>query len=172
MEARELIYALGFIVTLALGIWNFVQGHFAARRASFINTVTAQRVLWLEQLRQDVSAFVGLTHTWTRTDEEEIQRRHELLTKVDQLRYLIPLRLNPGDALDHRVAELVKEIPELTDKSDRAQLYAALEELTKETQKMLKAEWEKVKAESKDGDIGEHANKAERANRVGSGLEP
>jgi hypothetical protein len=63
METKDLIYAFGIIVTLFLGAWNFIQGHRATRKASFINTVTAQRVLWIEQMRQDVSKFVGLTHT-------------------------------------------------------------------------------------------------------------
>ena len=52
-----------------------------------------------------------------------------------------------------RLLSWSKKFPDLTDQSKRDDLFVALEELTVTTQDMLKAEWEKVKAEAKDGDI-------------------
>ena len=153
MEPKDYIYAAGILVTLILGIWNFVQNYRASRKTSFINTVTSQRVLWLEQIRQDISKFVGLTHHWTRSGLEGTEHEKNILREIDQLRYVIRLRLNPDDDPDKKIAELVKKIPDLTDQSKRDDLFVALEELTVTTQDMLKAEWEKVKAEAKDGDI-------------------
>lgn len=157
MEGKDWLYGAGILVTFLLGMWNLVQGHRASQRASFINTVTAQRVLWLERVRQDISRFVGLTHSWTRTDEDDAKRRAELLSEIDQLRYLIRLRLNPRDVPDQKIMELVKLIPNLTDESDREELFEALERLNDAAQDMLKAEWEKVKEESKKGDL--HADR-------------
>ena len=63
------------------------------------------------------------------------------------------MRLNPDDTPDRKIAALLKEIPDLTHESKRPELLRALEKLTVESQQMIKDEWEKVKAESKDGDI-------------------
>ena len=81
----------------------------------------------------------------------------DILREIDQLRYVIRLRLNPDDAPDKKIAELVKLIPDLTDESNRNKPFQVLDELTKATQEMLKAEWEKVKTEAKDGDIKERS---------------
>ena len=155
MEPKDYIYAFGILVTLGLGIWNFVQGYYATRKASFINTVTAQRVLWIEQMRQDVSTFVGLTHTWAMSSLEGTPPEPEMLKEIDRLRHVIRLRLNPDDTPDRDIAKLVKRIPVLTHESQREELLESLEALTIATQEMLKVEWEKIKAESKDGDLKE-----------------
>ena len=68
---------------------------------------------------------------------------------------MIRLRLNPRDDPDIEIASLIKKIPDLTHESQREELLAALEELTVATQEMFKAEWDKVKKESKDGDLSE-----------------
>ena len=153
MEPKDYIYAVGILATAGLGIWNFFQSHRATRRASFINTVTSQRIKWLEQLRQDVSTFVGLTHSWSRIPDEDEPEKADFLKEIDKLRYLIRLRLNPDDEPDKKISQLVKKIPDLTHESKRDQLYDALEQLTAATQEMLKAEWEKVKSESENGNI-------------------
>lgn len=155
MEAKDYVYALGILATFALGIWNLIQGQRSARKASFINTVTSQRVLWLEQMRQDVAKFIGLTHTWAMSELEGTDAGQEMLQEIDRLRHVIRLRLNPKDSPDIEIASLIKKIPNLTHESQRDELREALEALTVATQKMLKDEWDKVKRESKDGDLGE-----------------
>jgi hypothetical protein len=155
MEPKDYFYAFGIVATFGLGVWNFIQGHRAARKASFINTVTSQRVLWIEQMRQDVSKFVGLTHTWAQSNLEGTDSELEVLKEIDRLRQVIRLRLNPDDTPDRKIAELVKKIPTLTHESRRNELMDALNRLTEATQEMLKGEWEKVKSESKDGDLSE-----------------
>ena len=77
------------------------------------------------------------------------------MKEIDRLRHVIRLRLNPDDTPDRKIAALVKRIPELTHESKREELLTVLESLTVATQEMLKDEWEKVKAESKDGDLKE-----------------
>lgn len=155
MEAKDYVYGAGIVVTLVLGVWNFVQGHRATRKASFINTVTAQRVKWLEKMRQDVAKFVGLTHHWAMASFEGTSTDSAVLQEIDRLKYVIRLRLNPDDTPDRKIAALIKRIPELTDQSQIHELLRELDNLTTITQEMLKAEWEKVKAESKDGDLKE-----------------
>lgn len=153
MEAKDWAYAAGILVTFVLGAWNFVHLRRAARKAGFVKTVTNQRVIWIEQLRQDMSRFIGLTHTWAMSEIEGTDGALEVLKEIDRLRYVIRLRLNPNDAPDRRIADLIKHVPDLTDASKHDELLQTLEVLTVATQEMLKVEWEKVKSESKDGDL-------------------
>lgn len=156
---KDTIYGISILLTFILGAWNFVQNWRAAKKTSFINTVTAQRVKWLELMRQDVASFVGLTHNWALSSEEVQGSKAEYLKEMDRLRYVIRLRLNPDDTPDRKIAALIKEIPDLTHESQRDKLKQKLEELTVATQEMLKDEWEKVKQESLEGDIKEKRGK-------------
>jgi hypothetical protein len=156
MDWKDFGLTAGVLVTLALGIWNAVQGYYATRKASFINIVTSQRVKWIEQLRQDISAFAGLTHSWCYSDLKG-KPQEEVLKEIDRLRHVIRLRLNPDGMHDRKITALMKHIPDLTDFSKRGELSVALEELTTTTQHLLKQEWEKVKDESKDGDLRENS---------------
>ncbi len=52
MEAKDYVLAAGVAVTLLLGIWNAIVNHRVSKRTTFINTVTSQRIKWIEQLRQ------------------------------------------------------------------------------------------------------------------------
>jgi hypothetical protein len=103
LEAKDIIYGLSILLTFALGVWNLVSNYRTSRRTSFINTVTAQRVKWIEQLRQDISVFSGLTH-------------------------LIRLRLNPSGTHDKEIEELLRRIPQLTHVAQRDELKQALEQ--------------------------------------------
>jgi hypothetical protein len=51
---------IGILVTLVLGVYNAVQNYRSSRRTTFINTVTSERVKWIEKLRQSISTFYGL----------------------------------------------------------------------------------------------------------------
>ncbi|MDR4499445.1 MAG: hypothetical protein MRK02_16230 [Candidatus Scalindua sp.] len=155
MESKDYIYLGGIIVTFGLGVWNFIQGHRTTRKASFINTVTSQRIKWIEQLRQDIAAFSGCTHTWHMSNLKGTEKEVEILKEIDRLRHLIRLRLNPDGVHDRKITSLINEIPKLTHISKRDELMTALDQLTIATQEMLKEEWEKVKAEAKDGDLKE-----------------
>lgn len=154
LEPKDYILGAGVIVTLVLGVWNAVANYRASRRTMFINTVTNQRIKWIEQLRQDISNFSGLTHTWCFSELEGKPQEYEVLKEIDRLHHVIRLRLNPAGEHDKKIERLIDEIPKLTHISKREDLLEALNELTSTTQLLLKEEWEKVKAESKHGDVG------------------
>lgn len=122
MDTKDVVYAIGIFLTFLLGVWNLVQSYRATRKTSFINTVTSQRVKWIEQLRQDVSSFSGLTHTWCFSDLEGKPQEHEVLKEIDRLRHVIRLRLNPEGTHDRKIEQLIAEIPNLTHISQRDQL--------------------------------------------------
>lgn len=155
MSDKEVIYALGIGVTLVLGIWNLWNNHKTTRKNNFINTVTNQRIQWIEQLRQNIASFLGLTHTWCESEIEGKPEEIEILKELDRLRHLIQLRLNADATIDRKIAALIKKIPDLTQSSQKPERKKAMEELSDLSQQLLKEEWEKVKKESKDGDLNE-----------------
>jgi len=140
---KDFLYSVGIFVTFSLGVWNV----FNNRRTTYINTITSERIKWLEQLRQDISRFVGLTHTWHMS---ELGPKSDVLKEIDKLRYLIRLRLNPDPKanLERDIEKLLKEIPELTDISRRDELLKALDTLTETSQLLFKNVWEKIKKEA------------------------
>lgn len=157
MEPKDYVLAAGVIVTLILGIWNAVVNHFINKRSTFVNTVTSQRIKWIEQLRQDIGAYCGLAYHWSDSDMEGRPGEGELLKELDRLRHVIRLRLNPRGEQDKIIESLVDEIPRYTDPRRQKELVNALERMTKATQALLKEEWDKVKRESEHGPLSERA---------------
>ncbi len=160
MESKDIAYIVGIAFTAIIGIWNLWANTQNNKKTSFINTVTSERVKWLEKLRGNISTFAGLTHTWTRNTLNTEEEKTELLKEIDKLRYLIRLQLNPKienkiPNVDKRIEELIAKIPNLTEDAQRTELDASLEQLVVDSQELLKNEWEKVKAEAKDGDLKE-----------------
>lgn len=158
METDDIVPALGIIVTGGVAAWNFIKNYQLSKKATFIDTVTSERVKWIEKLRNNISAFCGLTHTWTRSNDLDTDEEVRILEKIDNLRYLIRLQLNPkkdGGApnVDMDIERLIAEIPELTDPFHADALHKAIDDLMVAAQKLLKEEWDKVKAESKSGDL-------------------
>ncbi|MEK7384334.1 MAG: hypothetical protein AAB262_13750 [Elusimicrobiota bacterium] len=160
METKDYFYATGIIATAAIGIWNAVNQHKINKKTAFINTVTSERVKWLDKLRGNISGFCGLTHTWTRSEIQGTPEKIQILKEIDKLRYLIRLQLNPKSDdgkqnFDKQIEDLVAEIPNLTDVRDRDDLEAAIDKLIVASQSLLKEEWEKVKSEAKSGELSD-----------------
>jgi len=155
MDPKDYVLGAGILVTFILGIWNAVANWRSSRRTAFINTVTAERVKWLGTLRENISTFCGLTHTWRFSGLEGKPEEHETLLQIDKLRHLIRLQLNPDGVHDKSIEALVARIPQLTHMTQEPELKEALNELVEVSQKLLKDEWEKVKEESKRGDLKE-----------------
>jgi hypothetical protein len=157
MEPKDIVLAAGVVVTLLLGVWNAITNHRINRRTTFVNTVTSQRIKWIEQLRQDIGSFSGLVYHWSHSEMEGKDGEGEMLKELDRLRHVIRLRLNPEGELDQKIEALIAEIPHYTDPSRQPELLDALERLTKTTQALLKEEWDKVKLESEHGPLSSRA---------------
>jgi hypothetical protein len=153
MPDKETAYAIGLFLTFLLGVWNLCANYSSSKKTNFINTVTSQRIIWIEQLRQDIASFLGLTHTWCMSEIEGTSEENEILKELDRLRHVIRLRLNSDATHDRKIADLIKKIPDLTQPSQKEDRVKAMEELIDVSQKLLKEEWEKVKKESKNGDL-------------------
>lgn len=148
-------YGIGLTLTFVLGVWNAIYNYRNSKKTSFINTVTAERVKWLQSVRKNISSFCGLTYNWSVSNQEGTDTGNKQIQEIDKLRHLIQLQLNPDDDNDKKIVELLKTAITQTHPSQTEQLKSTLDDLIKATQRMLKDEWDKVKAESKKGDLKE-----------------
>ena len=151
MTNNEIVLACGVAVTLVLGIVNLIYNYRASRRAAFVNVVTAERIKWIAKVRENVSLLCALCDQWThfRTQDNsaELQRR------MMQLRNEIRLQLNPRDQEDQDIERILARIPSWTTAITPEESAVVQGQLVSATQAMLKREWDKVKDESKKGDL-------------------
>jgi hypothetical protein len=147
--AKDLFLQIGVAVTLILGLLNLYVGIRAAKRASFVNIVTSERIKWIGSLRATVSELCALCDRWMwhRTQESipDLQQR------IERAKTELRLMLNPRDAEDTAVEALLDQLPSW-EHALQADHYRSLQaQLVGATQAMLKREWDKVKAESIEG---------------------
>jgi hypothetical protein len=165
METKDLLYVIGISVTFLLGVGNILYNLYINKKTIFINTVTAERIKWIGKLRENISAFCGLSYHWVFTGIENQEKSNELIKEIDRLRVMIKLQLNPNGTLDIRLMSLIDEIVRLSVPKGipnlgeiRANFEAKVNEMIQTGQLLLKAEWEKAKEESKKGDLRRKLN--------------
>ena len=150
VDTKDLLQA-GVVVTLVLGLANLYFNLSAAKRTSFINTVTSERVKWIAKVRQNVSTLCGLRDQWILHPNH--QPMPDVLRQIEQVKGELRLQLNPNDPEDNDIERLLARLPGWTKSmspADYQQLQAAL---VTATQAMLKREWDKVNDEALRGDL-------------------
>ena len=150
LTVKEFVLFAGVAVNLIIALKNGRDIRRNLVIAKYIDTITSERIKWMEKLRGDISKFAGLTHFWVFSiDDKQSKEAIAVMNEIDNLRYLIRLRLNPSGEYDRKIIELIKDIPDLaSEKGNFNPLHNAIDELINTSQKMLKAEWTRVKAES------------------------
>jgi hypothetical protein len=148
MGWNEKVTLLGIALTFLVSIANLVYSVRSNRRTTFVNTVTTSRLKWINSVRDGTSEFIAVTtrlsYPPTQSDDTGT-----LLLQRDTLIHRIILHLNPGDAEDQRIKELVLHARELSERGgDNKELVAILTELRDATGNYLKKEWNRVKDES------------------------
>ena len=168
MEAKDVIYAIAIAVTFLIGLTNIVYNIHINRRTTYINSVTAERVKWINALRENVSEYAGLTYNWVISDVEEgSEESKEILKKIDYLRILIQLQLNPTEPLSQKIIEWIDEISYSTHESQKEQLKKNLRGMVADVQCLLKEEWDKVKDEAEEGRLPKKKNITNKCNGPG-----
>jgi hypothetical protein len=140
-------------VTFILGVAGLLVALVGNRKTRFITTVTNQRVLWIEQLRQDLAKFVGLAGVmiYDTSADKVVASSLENRLELSRLRRVITLRLNPSGVADGRIESLLPAVKKAAFAADITFAEEALDELTHLAQDLLKTEWEKVKGEAERG---------------------
>lgn len=148
MTEKDILYAIFIAITFFLGIASWLH----SRKIAFINTVTSERVKWINTLRENISEFCGLTHHWVHTKLSESEA-NLALKEIDKLRIYIKLQLNPDDPADQELIRIIDKIPDHTDETQKEKLKELINAAIISTQNLLKTEWERVKLEAKRGEI-------------------
>ncbi|HEV8716328.1 MAG TPA: hypothetical protein VGX03_26330 [Candidatus Binatia bacterium] len=155
---EDTITLISILASLGLGIYNLM----ATRRTLFVNTVTAQRMKWIDSLRENIAQFTGLTYNWTASapastgidGPPDTPERAQMVLQIDKLRMLIKLQLNPQEEIDQKIIKKIDEIPNLTHPLVFEKLKVATADMISLSQALLKKEWEKVKVEAQTGSVG------------------
>jgi hypothetical protein len=141
---------IGIGVTFAVSSANLAYSIWSNKRASFVNTVTASRLKWIDSLRDKVSEFIAVTTCLVdRQRDPEAPDLGALRMQRDTLLHQIILHLNPGDPEDQRIKTLVERVRDLEEQGSKStELSSALLGLREATGNYLKKEWNRVKRES------------------------
>ncbi|MCP4988090.1 MAG: hypothetical protein GY928_19195 [Colwellia sp.] len=160
MEFKDIIYTVGIALTFLIGLGNIVYNFYINRRTTYINSVTAERVKWVNALRENISKFAGLTYNWVISEVEEgSDESKEILKEIDQLRMLIQLQLNPNEELSQKIIAWIEKVSQNTHKSQKEQLKECLKGMVTDVQSLLKEEWDTVKDEARKGRLPKKKNK-------------
>jgi hypothetical protein len=155
-DTYNLIYLLGIILSFFVGFSGLWIGIRNSRKTIFINSITASRIKYIQDLRNSVSEFCGLVYSYNtefrrygnEKDGDKRKLLDDLYKRVDNLKYLIRLHLNIEDEyFDLKIIELIDKIIELSDKEPSGKI----DELIIIMQYLLKLEWEGAKLESARG---------------------
>lgn len=153
MTTTETVTLIGIGLTFFVGVFNLIITFRNVRKTVFINSVTASRIKYIQDLRESISRFCALAHSYY----FRIYKLHkpdvwELHKEADSLKYLIRLYLNPEDEYwDNKIIFLIDQIMLKSDQ-DPTQ---PINELIMITQYLLKLEWEGAKRESEIGIISD-----------------
>jgi hypothetical protein len=153
---------IGIVLAFLLGAANLAYNIHINRRTTFINTVTSERVKWIEKVRENLARFIGLSHHWMGLRNEESEKKNEIVSELDVLRYQIKLQLNPNGTQDKIIIDKVNTIPDLVCHPDIAPARDAMNDLILAAQNLLKGEWDKVKRESRRGALADSPTLSDR----------
>lgn len=131
-----------------------------ARKAALNNTISTQRILWVNKLRDHFVDFNKLAYEYSfnlntkkrgvKTDFDFIEKHYELIALCNRIKLL----LNPNEEFSKGLTEKLTEIIELLNGDYSAKKYKMLiEDLNLIQQVILKAEWKRIKIEIKKGKL-------------------
>lgn len=160
---KDTLTGIGVILTFIIGVFNLIYSISNNKKTSYINTVTAERIKWITKVREYIAEFYTDIDYYARSDDDMIEK----VNRTNLLRMKIKLYLNPEENQD--IIVLIDELNDLLKyarigtsrillnsiqrERTRQILYHELNQLVLKTQTMLKAEWEKVKKESENGNL-------------------
>ena len=161
LETKDVVTLIGICVTFAATIYSILVGIRNSKRTIFINSITASRIKYINELKENVSDFLGATNYFILGGFAEKETATSCYQKIDRLRFLIKFQLNPHHKYDILMIETIDKIIDMAHPGmlTTDQITAEMNILTDLTQALLKYEWEGIKFESKTGRISEKVKK-------------
>jgi hypothetical protein len=171
-ELKDIIAAIGISVTLIVGILNLVINLRNAKKTQFINTVTAERLKWVGDIREITSKYIArisLFYYWSRQEylferklisKDSYQKKNNkdmenLKLEINEMYNKLQLFLIRNDKQDDDVLNKLKILHSIQGNSDPDELNMITDDLIKLLNDVVSNEWYKVKLESKYGDLSE-----------------
>ena len=153
MQLKDPVALIGIAVTFAVSAANFVYTLRTNRRSSFVNTVTASRLKWIDSLRDKVSEFIAIsTQLVAASPSLDDKERRALQLQRDTLLHQTVLHLNPRDREDQEIRALMDRVRAVADSpNDPEEVSRELLKLRNVAAAYLKKEWNRVKVESTAG---------------------
>lgn len=150
---RGSVLEIGVIVTALLGLLNLGYNLRHNRRASYVNTVTAARLKWIEELRRNLARFTALTFQYAFATPQAAADAEKVFQEIADLRTMLRLQLIPrGFEPDSLLADRVEKAFQMIVSQQTRHLQQELENLVLDGQDLLWKEWRKAKDEAIYGD--------------------
>ncbi len=143
------------VAAVIAAVVSAVSAYFSyqsSKKTTFINTITSERLRWMEELRRTVAKICGLIYHWNLTGKDTPQR-NEIIKEVDDLMQLVKLQLNPDKTEHKEILDLIKESLNYTDTDRIEKLAEHLDKIIESSQTLLNYEWERVKREAREGEL-------------------
>ncbi|MEH7046824.1 hypothetical protein V7055_25930 [Bacillus thuringiensis] len=98
-------------VTASIGIFTLLSNLYTNKKNLFVNTITAERVKWMGELREHVSEFLTLVTYHNEKNKSTDQKdKSEYIDNVLRLSAKIKLHLNYLDRKDQKIIKIVNEL--------------------------------------------------------------
>ncbi|MBI1307085.1 MAG: hypothetical protein GC181_10825 [Bacteroidetes bacterium] len=95
MTTTEIVILVGIGLTFIVGVFNLIITFRNVRKTAFINSVTASRIKYIQDLRESISRFCALVYSYNngiyKLEKEEVWALHN---EANTLKFLIRLYLN------------------------------------------------------------------------------
>jgi hypothetical protein len=172
VDTKTLIYIYGAIATVLVGVVAAFVNLFlnwknnkVSKENRFIDSISVERVNWINTLRDNFSEFLKLTHLQLNDFDRMVGRgmesidEGELIKRSSEITYLhsrIFLFLNSTELTTQKLILIQNDIVSAlcngdTSKYNGENIVAWVEDLIYFQQVILKSEWRRVKEENKKG---------------------
>ncbi|WP_139823801.1 hypothetical protein [Thalassobacillus devorans] len=176
---------IGIIISAVFGVLSY----FSTKKGVFINTVSAERIKWINQLREHFSEYTKMVYIYANAVDDynkgeityEEFRKNNYNDDIVYKTTMIELYLNPTENINLALMDLhIKMLQELREEFRELSYdtyYDFQEDIEFLHQVILKAEWRRFKLESKKGkeisnkrmkeifkEVGEEINKSKYNN--------
>ncbi|AJK64973.1 hypothetical protein KHU1_1006 [Bacillus amyloliquefaciens KHG19] len=148
------------IALLGTGISAYIS-YRSSRRTTLIETISAQRIQWVNRLRDKFVEFNKLINEFSYSIYESVEKKYvttfDYKTKFHDLRAVgnhISLLLNPNENYSEELSNEIKKMFDILLEQDayKVELYQnCYSRIELIQQVILKAEWKRIKEETKKG---------------------
>lgn len=149
MELKDFFYIFSIVTTFAIGLANVVFNYKNSSRTQYINTITSERIKWINSIRENVSEFCGKARFLAYWGDESPDEKKDRIKELNYLFNLIRLQLNPKGEADQKIFNVLKAITGVASPNSVEAYCKKEEELVTLVQEYLKTEWDRVKKEAK-----------------------